>query len=561
MTETPPIAVVATRRQRRRNLSYVWAVPIVTACVAAWLVWNTVTARGPLITITFDSAEGLIPNQSRVRHKAVEMGIVQKVALTPDLRQVAVTVRMSREASGLLTDKTRFWVVKPRIFAGSVSGLETLVSGSYIEMLPSTKPGEPLWEFNGLNDPPVLQADVPGRTFRLRANRIGSINLGSPVFYRDLTVGEVLGWDVEEMANSVTIHAFVRAPFDQYVHDNSRFWNASGASLQLTGTGLHLHIESLRALILGGIAFETPESTPSTPPDRHIQDFALHASKDAADSAIYARSVPLLARFQGTVAGLEAGSPVTLRGIKIGSVASVGLLYDPLADTVVAPVRFAVEPDRIAQLDLHVDTDLDTMLANLIRRGLGVRLETANLITGQKQLAMEVIPNRPILEPSRLGGVFVVPVLDEGSGDPVTAAGTLIARIGAIPFEQIGQSLNKTLTDAGGLIGDPKLKDSLVALQATLAGSQALVKNLDRGLEPVLKRLPALASALEEATRRSDRVLGSVEAAYGANSQFNRDLGRLMAQVADAARSVRVLTDLLSRHPEALIRGRTEQGP
>ena len=273
-----------------------------------------------------------------------------------------------------------------------------------------------MWECGGLNDPPVLQADVPGRTFRLRANRIGSINLGSPVFYRDLTVGEVLGWDVEEMANRVTIHAFVRAPFDPYVHDNSRFWNASGASLQLTGTGLHLHIESLRALILGGIAFETPESTASTPPDRHIQDFTLHASKDAADSAIYARSVPLIARFQGTVAGLEAGSPVTLRGIKIGSVASVGLLYDPLADTVVAPVRFAVEPDRIAQLDLHVDTDLDTMLANLIRRGLGVRLETANLITGQKQLAMEVIPNRPILEPSRLGGVFVVPVLDEGSG-------------------------------------------------------------------------------------------------------------------------------------------------
>src|SRR6185312_6230633 len=223
-----PSAVIRSKIERRRRLSLIWAIPVITALVAGWLVWKTWSERGPLITITFDSAEGVTADQSHVRHKDVDMGVVKKVALSKDLQHVIVTVQMNAEATPLLTDKARFWVVKPRFFAGSLSGLQTLISGAYIELLPSATGGTPKTEFVGLENPPVLQTDVPGRTFLLHASRIGSLNLGSPVLYRDLTVGEVLGWDVAEMAKSVTIHVFVREPFDRYVHDNSRFWNASG---------------------------------------------------------------------------------------------------------------------------------------------------------------------------------------------------------------------------------------------------------------------------------------------------------------------------------------------
>src|SRR6201996_2061647 len=187
------------------------------------------------------------------------MGVVQKISLTSDLKRVQVTVRMNREAQPLLTEKAQFWVVRPRFFAGSISGLQTLFSGSYIDLLPAAEGGQPQREFVGLENPPVLQSDVPGRTFLLQAARIGSLNLGSPIMFRGLEVGEVLGWDVGEMARSITIHAFVREPFDQYVHDNSRFWNASGATVQLGANGLEFKVESLRAVVLGGIAFETPD--------------------------------------------------------------------------------------------------------------------------------------------------------------------------------------------------------------------------------------------------------------------------------------------------------------
>ena len=239
----PPSAVVRSRIDRRRRLSLIWSIPVVTALIGAYLAWTTLSQRGPLITITFESAEGLQADQSHVRHKDVDMGVVQNVVLSKDLQHVIVTVRMNREAEPLLTDKAKFWVAKPRFFAGSLTGLQTLISGAFIELLPSGEGGTPTTEFVGLENPPVLQSDVPGRTFLLRAPRLGSLNLGSPVLFRDLTVGEVLGWDIGEMASNVTIHTFVRAPFDGYVHDNSHFWNASGAAVQLGANGLQVQLE------------------------------------------------------------------------------------------------------------------------------------------------------------------------------------------------------------------------------------------------------------------------------------------------------------------------------
>ena len=554
----PPTAVVRSRVDHRRRVSLVWAIPIITALIGGWLVWVTLSQRGPLITISFQTAEGLTANQSRVRHKDVEIGVVQKIDLSPDMKRVIVTVRMNREAEPLLNDAERFWVVKPRFFAGAVSGLQTLVSGSYIELQPSGQAGASQRHFEGLEDPPVLRTDIPGREFRLKAARIGSINLGSPVFFRDFNVGEVLGWDVSEMAESVTIHVFVRAPFDRYVHDASRFWNASGASLQLGANGLQLQLESLRALVLGGIAFDTPPDGLRTPPSPPNHEFPLFASKEAADSAMYTRSAPLVTLFTGSVAGLSSGSPVTLRGIKIGEVESVSLEVDPANDMVVAPVRFVVEPGRIGQLDLPSAADLGSTLDGLVRRGLRVKLETASLITGQKQLALEMVPGAPPAALTRRGDAFVLPAYaDGGSADVVATANTLLSRLSAFPFEQMGQNLNETLSGVSRLVNDGQLAQSMATLQSTLASAQALLQNLNRGVEPVIARLPAIAAGLEDAIRKTDRLVGSVEAGYGANSQLNRDTARLLVQLSDAARSVRVLADLLTRHPEALIRGRT----
>ncbi|MDR3537827.1 MAG: MlaD family protein [Acetobacteraceae bacterium] len=556
---TPPTAVVRSRIDRKRRLSLIWAIPIVTALVGAWLAWSTLSERGPLITISFQTAEGLTAGQSQIRHKDVVMGQVTKISLADDLQHVQVTVRMNREAQSLLTDKASFWVVKPRFFAGSITGLQTLVSGAYIEFAPVAGGGEPQRQFTGLEEAPVLQTDVPGRTFLLHAPRLGSLSLGSPVFYRDLSVGQVLGWDVADMAESVTVHAFVRAPYDRYVHDDSRFWNASGASVQLGANGVQLQIESLRALILGGIAFETPNGGKDSPVSGEEHQFPLYTSKEAADSASYTRSVPFLANFTGSVSGLAPGAPVDLRGIKVGEVQSVGLRYDQQLDNIVVPVHFTVEPDRVAQLDLPYGGDLDRMMADLMHRGLRVRMESTSLITGTMQLTIDVAPGSPPGKFVKDGDTYVIPT-QEGGGDLVGSAAALVARLNAIPFEQIGQNLNQTLAGASGVVNDPALRQSIDSLRATLASAQTLVANLDHGTAPLMQRLPAIANGLEDAVHRTDKLVGSMQTGYGGDSPFNRDAERLLVQLSDAARSIRVLADLLARHPEALIRGRTDQG-
>ncbi len=231
-------------------------------------------------------------------------------------------------------------MVRPRFFAGSISGLQTLFSGSYIDLLPAAEGGEPKRDFVGLENPPVLQSDVPGRTFLLKANRIGSLNLGSPIMFRDLEVGEVLGWDVGEMARDITVHAFVREPFDKYVHDNSRFWNASGAKVQLGANGLQVQVESLRAVVLGGIAFETPDDPNVTAESEADHAFTLFDSEDAAEASTFKRSVPFVANFHRFGLRPDAGAAVTLHGLKIGEVTSVSLVYDRALDNVVVPVHF-----------------------------------------------------------------------------------------------------------------------------------------------------------------------------------------------------------------------------
>ena len=469
-------------------------------------------------------------------------------------------IRMNREAEPLLTEGAQFWVVRPRFFAGSISGLQTLFSGSYIDLLPAAEGGAAKRAFVGLQNPPVLQSDVPGRNFILKADRIGSLNLGSPIMFRDLEVGEVLGWDVGEMARDVTIHAFVREPFDKYVHDNSRFWNASGAKIELGASGLQVQVESLRAVVLGGIAFETPDDPQYTEESPANAQFTLYQSLEAANSATFKRNIPFVANFASSVSGLSAGSAVTLRGLKIGEVSSVSLVYQQAIDNVVVPVHFSLEPERIALLDLPRGGDLDARMRELVRRGMRVKLETGNFLTGQKQLDLDIFPDAGTDELQKDGEAYVIPVLGGSASDVTTAATNLVNRLSDLPFEAIGKNLNQTLAGVNALVNDKQLAESLASLRSTLASTQALMNNLNHGLTPTLQRLPELATGLDETVKRTDKLIGSLQSGYGGDSQFNRDVSRMMSQLSDAARSLRVLADLLSRHPEALIRGRTDQG-
>jgi paraquat-inducible protein B len=499
--------------------------------------------------VSFDTAAGLTAGQSQLKFKDVTMGTVKSVAVAPDLSKVLVTIETTHEATPLLTDKTVFWIVKPQLFAGNISGLDTLLSGSYVGMLPTTDAGKPQREFTGKADPPILTTEVPGTTFILETRRLRSISLGSPIFYRDLEVGTVLGWDLGHMARSVSIHAFIRAPFDKYVHDDSTFWNASGISIKLAGAGVDVQVESLKALLMGGIAFESRPGT-TAPVSEASHSFQLYPNRDAAQAAGFSHRLEVMSNFSGSVAGLDVGADVTLHGLKIGEVTEVGLMFDPKLSRIVAPVRYRIDAERISGIAAIKGMPPGTVAEEMVRRGFRAVLQAPSLIAPGKIVAIEFVPDAPPDELRREGDVFIVPSSEGGGFDSITrSANELLSKINRIDFDAIGNSIAGLAKGLDTTINGPEIK-------SILADTKDTMRKLDAGVGPAMAKLPDIANQLQAALTQVTRLASSINAGYGGESRLNRDVETLVRQLTDTARSVRALSDLLTRNPEALIKGR-----
>jgi paraquat-inducible protein B len=550
MTDLPQAVL-----KRRRRFSLIWLIPIIAGGIALYLIVTTLMDRGPLITITFRTGNGLQANQTQVTHKAVSLGMVEDVKLTEDLSKVVVHVRMNRQGAGILTDHARFWVVRPRLSTGNISGLETLVSGAYIEVDPGAPGGSPKRDFVGLEEPPGMRSDEPGRSFVLKAPRLGSLGAGAPVFYRDVSVGEVLGYDLGNGLGPVTINIFVRQPYDRFVHQNTHFWNASGISVSLGSAGLHVELESLQAILSGGIAFETPHIRSVTPVSEPNRQFELFDSKSEADAAGFAETVKFVSYFKASVGGLAKGSPVQVFGIQIGTVSDVRLVMDSTTHAIQARVAFELQPERVfSDVQLSHDSPAN-VTASLVKQGVRAVLESSSFITGQKAISLEYVPHAPPATIGQEGDAMVMPSQAGGLDNITTSLSEIATKLDAIPFDQIGKNLNDTLASIDHVVSGPDVKNALQKLSETLTDVQHLVRNADHGMQPVLQRLPRISAELEQAVTRANAALG--EGGYGGNSDFQRNISRLLDQVNEAARSIRLLADFLDRHPEALIRGRT----
>lgn len=547
----PPAAL------RRRWLSPVWLVPLVAAAVAAYLGWQALAERGQPVTITFHTADGLSAGQTPVRYKAVQLGTVDDVRLSPDMSRVVVDVRMSREAAPILTDHARFWVVRPRLAARGISGLETIVSGAYIAVDPGPPGGKPQTRFTGLEEPPGVRSDEPGRNYVLSADRIGSLGAGSPVFYRDMPVGEVLSVTLAEVNAPARVSIFVRSPYDQFVRTGTLFWNASGITASYGVEGLHVEMESLQAVLAGGIAFSTPDGAADTPVAADHAEFPLYRGERDATAARHRERVPFVAYFQGPVGGLDRGSPVTLYGIQIGVVTGVTLRLDTTNGRPTVRVAMDIEPGRVfSREEIRTARDPFEVVQQLVRSGMRVALETPNLLTAQPVVAFEFTPGAPPAAVEKEADAILVPSQPGGSANVMNALGDVADRLRRLPLEQIATHLDELVGTAHDILAGPELQDALRSLSATLRETQKLVRAADTNLAPALRRLPQISNEFQQTMSRANQAIESVARSYGGDSDFRNELQRAMTQIGDAARAVRLLADFLDRHPEALVRGR-----
>ena len=540
MSEHEPVPQAVERKPGPKSLQFVWIVPIVAALIGGLIALKSLWDRGPTITLQFLSGEGIEAGKTKITHKAVDVGTVKSVALSPDQKTVVVTAEIDRQAAdGFLVEDTRFWVVRPRIAGGQVSGLSTLLAGSYI----GSDPGKSRTErraFIGLETPPPITADLPGRQFSLAADDLGSLDIGSPVYFRGVVAGRVISTEVPADGRTVTVGVFVHAPYDRFVSAETRFWNASGVDLTLDASGVKLQTQSLLTLLLGGIAFESlPEDMGAAAVAAKTQ-FQLWSNR--ADAFRPRESVveTYALRFDQSVRGLTVGAPVDFRGVVVGEVRRIELEYDAARVHFTTAVQIHFWPERLRSRDRDPAKQWDAKLnpgqriQRFVAHGFRAQLRSSNLITGQLYVALDFFPTAP---PATLDLQKTPPeiaTLPGALSELQDSIGNIVKSLEKIPFDKVAADLRR----------------GLATLDTTLKQADALMRQLSTEVAPELR------ATLEEARK----TLSSAQQVLSADSPVQGDLRETLGEVQRAAEQVRALTDYLERHPESLIRGKRSSG-
>ncbi|RYF79328.1 MAG: MCE family protein [Comamonadaceae bacterium] len=534
----PAPALAEPRVVRRRDWvpSLIWLIPIVAALVGVTLVAKILWNRGPEIILTFQTAEGLEANKTAVKYKDVQIGTVQNIRLARDRSHVRVLVQLDKDASeGFTAKDARYWVVRPRLDTSGISGLGTLLSGAYIgaDAGVETETSE---EFDGLELPPIVTRDAQGRQFTLRARDIGSLDIGSPVYHRRIKVGQISSFTLDEDGRGVTLRAFVNAPYDRFVGVNTRFWHASGLDVQVGASGVMLRTQSLATILLGGIAFQSPDNQmgPLAEPEA---SFALAEDETAAMKAPDGPSQTMLMYFNQSLRGLSPGAPVDFRGVVIGEVKSIGVQFDRAEREFRMPVLVTVYPDRLRRADLSVNAAPQESrftqaerLRFLIERGLRAQLRTGNLLTGQIYVALDFFPKEKPVKVDTEQTPIELPTVANSLDELQSQVQEIATKVNRIPFEELAADMRK----------------SLATLNSTLTAAEGTVTSIRNDVTP------EIAAALKDARKTIDAAGRTL----AEDAPLQQDLRQTMQELTRTAASVRVLTDYLERHPESLLRGK-----
>jgi len=531
--------------KQRRSFSIVWIVPIVALLIGAWLVYKAVSEKGPTITITFESAEGLEAGKTKIKYKDVELGTVTAIVLADDFSHVTVTAEMAKESKGYLTEKTRFWVVRARVAAGQVTGLGTLFSGAYIGIDPELE-GKSVRHFKGLEKPPMVTGEVAGRQYRLAANRLGSLTPGSPIYFRQIQVGQVADFKLEPNGENVTIDIFVQAPYYQFVRQKTRFWVASGLDVDLTANGLRVDTESVVSLLIGGLAFATFPHEDGGPEAEEGAHFKLYDTYEAARDDRYTVKRDMIIEIKDSVRGLSVGAPVEFRGLQIGKVTEIDLDADFENLDFTIPVRIELEPERLHLTNPKDENDTIHRWQRLLDKGFRAQLETGSLLTGQLYVKLDIFEDAPPAKLSFYGDLPVIPSLPSSSQEIMQGVTRFLKKLDQLPLEAIGKDLQNTMAGVDKLVNGPDLRDAVQSLGGILDELKTTTQTLNADT------VPRINTALAEMAT----VLKNLDGWVSADAPLQGDLRKTLEELAAAGRAISELADMLERHPEALIQGK-----
>jgi len=550
-TQSDSAIATADVKHKSKGFSAIWVIPIVAAVIGGWMVFQNLLEEKPVIEVTFKNAAGIEAGKTLVKLRDITIGKVTKVEFAKDLGVIRVTLEFEGIQADHISEKTRFWIVKPRIGVGGVSGLDTLLSGAYIDADPPPEVGKPGTKFVGLEEPGNYQSGNPGSSYTLKSTKLGSLNRGSPIKYRDVQVGEVTRYRLVENNDAVDIEIFIHAPYDKLVRQDTRFWNISGVNIDVGSQGVKVDMESLATLVAGGVAFSNTDAS-SDKQAGAGSVFNLYKTEfekeEAEEIAFY---VPMKLYFENGVNGLIKGASVEYKGLRLGTVDKVAAEAMVEREELLTFAMIRIEPGRVpGENSRRNDSDesrtkaIHQFFEALAARGVRAQLKTENLLTGKSLVVLEEFQQTAPESVKYVNGLAIFPtapeslagVMEKADGI-MTKVNQILAKVDAIPITRIGNNLAETTSNMN--------KIPMEEIGSNLAIATAKLNAI-----PVTKISDDLAKTLASL----NDLIDSLNAAQG--GVMGVQAHQVLSEITKAARALRGMAEYLERHPEALLKGK-----
>lgn len=538
------------------KISRVWIVPIVAFVIGGLVVWQSFAEQGPLIEIAFEQGHGITAGKTEIRYADVTVGLVESISLSEDLSRVLVEARLERFMEPFLGETTQFWVVKADFRGTSVSGLSTILSGAYIEAGWETKPTLKQRKFEGLEQRPLTPPGAAGRHFSLTAPTGASVSIGSPVFYRSLPVGRIEAVALNETLTAVDFTAFVEAPYDQLLGSSTRFWNVSGLDVDVGFDGVRLHFNSVNSLLAGGVAFGNIGRTVGTSVADVDKPYRLYRNRSSAIEAGFeieeGNGYLLMAEFDESIRGLEAGAPIEWQGILVGRVKDVVFeLGSPGSNERRIYAILEMQPSRVG-LDNLSDEELRASMTAWVASGMRAQLAAGNVLSGRKLI--KLIDDAAPADDSRRIDFAArpyprLPTIPAPNLDAVSSnVQEIIANFAQLPIDQLVNSLIRAVDGAGAFMTDPALADIPDELREALVSLNGVADNLSDASQD----LPQLIDNIITVVAVAENTLSGLSP----DSEVYVELSAALSELKDATHAVSELLQTLEDKPNALILGK-----
>lgn len=537
-----------------RRFNKVWIIPIVAVLLGVWLVKQNYDNKGSLITIRFENADGIKENKTELKCRNVSIGMVEEIDLTDDL-EVDVKVRVKPQHLHLIREDSRFWVEKPRIQGASVSGLNTLLSGAFLQLDPGL--GQTgARNFTGLETPPITPASIEGLRLTLTAEEPGSVNIGTGIYYHETLIGRVESkvFDLENRV--VNLGIFVEKKFAPLITDNSLFWRSSGINLEVGVDGFKLDLPSLDALVAGRISVDVPSGLPPGDPMPDGMVHALFNSQEEAQSTTFQGGAEFLVLIDESLRGLKVGSPVEFRGLRVGRVGQIS--YKLIEEIEINQMPVLVQLDDRLMATHFPPSLLDggqEGIEDAVKNGLRASLKSTNLLTGQLFVDLDYFPNEPQAALEKEGDLLILPTIHTGFANLQDQVVLLLEKLNDLEIEglvtKLGQATDEATETLAGINKAVNADDGVIVnANKTLKEISTAVTSLNAILaDEETKALPAELKKTLAQVQKSLEPLSAKGAVYG-------DLRRTMDELRAAVRSIDRLTTEIADKPNSLIFGK-----